>query len=304
MSHAIVPCRKSDDIEVVRALITHPSLLGEFGMLALPGMLEDSWEDPYADFELRWLALVDGVPAGTLFTLVLPSTDHAWAMIRLGVTEPYQRRGLGTALLDACLARLTEQKAARRLTEFCLGAWIPSASATGFAARHGFAHARFFWKMARARGNPPAVAWPPGIETRVFDGSERALRDFTDAYNASFAEHYHYVAVDLEHARAFTRRSDFRAAGLMLAYRDGRCVGYSRNAIRGREGEIALLGVVSEARGIGLGRSLLRWGAAWLEAQECEPIELLVDGENETALALYRSEAFEVVRTREFWSRA
>jgi len=303
MKDSIVPCR-TQDIEVVRGLISHPSLIGEFGMLALPGMLEDSWEDPYADFALRWLALADGIPVGYLFTLVLPSTGSSWALIRVGVIEPHRRRGIGTALFDTCIARLAEQKAERRLNETCLSAWIPSPSAAGFAVRHGFAHARFFWKMARARGNPPTAVWPPGIETRIFDGSEAALRDFTDAYNASFAEHYHYVAIDIDHAREFTRLRVFRAAGLVLAYRDGRCVGYCRNAIRGREGEIALLGVVPEARGIGLGRALLRWGAAWLEAQDCEPIELFVDGENENALALYRSEAFEVVRTREFWSRA
>src|SRR3989442_12362682 len=125
MPHSIVPCRK-EDLEVVRGLITHPSLRGEFATLALPGVLEDSWGDPYADFELRWLARVDGAPAGYLFTLVLPSTTGAWAMIRPAVIGPHRRQGLGTALLSTCLARLEEQKAARRLTESCLSAWIPS----------------------------------------------------------------------------------------------------------------------------------------------------------------------------------
>src|SRR6266705_6290838 len=68
MPVSVVPCGK-DDIEVVRALISHPSLQGEYAMLVHPGVLEDSWGDPYADFELRWLALVDGAPAGYLFTL-------------------------------------------------------------------------------------------------------------------------------------------------------------------------------------------------------------------------------------------
>ena len=84
MPVSIVPCGK-DDIEVVRALISHPSLQGEYAMLVHPGVLEDSWGDPYADFELRWLALVDGAPAGYLFTLILPSTTGAWAMIRPAV---------------------------------------------------------------------------------------------------------------------------------------------------------------------------------------------------------------------------
>ena len=303
MSTTIVPCRK-EDLERVRGLITHPSLEGEFATLALPGVLEDSFEDPYADLALRALALVDGALVGYAFTLVLPSSPKAWAMFRIGVIEPHRRRGVGSALLATCLARLEEHREGPPVNDRCLSAWVPNESATAFAARHGFAHTRFFWKMARARGNPPAVTWPAGIEPRTFDGSEAALRDFNDAYNTSFAEHWHYVASDLDHARAVTRLRSFRPEGLMLAYRGGRCVGYCRNAIRGREGEIALLGVVPEARGIGLGRALLRWGAAWLEAQDCAPIELMVDGENETALGLYRSESFEVARTREFWSRA
>jgi len=303
MSFTIEPCR-GDEIEVVRGLITHPSLQGEFSMLALPGVLEDSWVDPFADSELRWLARVDGVPVGTLFTLVLPGAEHAWAMLRLGVLGPYRRSGIGSALLRTALDRLEEQKAARNLNEYCLSAWTPSESAAGFAARHGFAYARTFWKMVRALGNPPVPSWPAGIEPRVFDGSEGAMRDFNDAYNVSFAQHYHYVASTLEHTRALMRQRSFRPEGLLLAYRDGRCVGFSRNAIRGREGEVALLGVVPEARGIGLGRALLRWGVAWLERMACTSIELGVDGENAGALALYRSESFEIARTRAFWSRA
>lgn len=303
MSHSIVPCRK-EDIEVVRGLITHPTLLDEFSLLATPGTLEDSWVDPFGDFELRWLAQVDGVPVGYLFTLVLPSTAHAWVMIRLGVLGPHRRRGIGTALLETCLARLAEQRERRNIGELCMSAWVPNESAAGFAAHHGFEYARTFWKMTRALGNPPVAAWPAGIEPRLFDGSDEALRVYTDTYNDSFAQHYHYVASTIEHTRELARMRSFRPDGLMLAYRDGRCVGYCRNAIRGREGEVALLGVVRRARGIGLGRALLRWGVAWLERMECTSVELGVDGENESAIALYRSEKFEISRTREFWSRS
>ena len=103
--------------------------------------------------------------------------------------------------------------------------------------------------------------------------------------------------------RSIVRQRAFQPDGLVLAYRDGRCVGYGRNTILARHGEIALLGVVPEARGIGLGRALLRWGTAWLDRAGSDTIELRVDGENDGALALYRSEGFEVVRTRGIWSR-
>jgi ribosomal protein S18 acetylase RimI-like enzyme len=80
-------------------------------------------------------------------------------------------------------------------------------------------------------------------------------------------------------------------------------VGYCRNARFGEAGEVALIGVVPEARGIGLGRALLRWGVQWLASQGVEPLYLMVDGENEGALRLYRSEGFGVARTRIHWSR-
>jgi mycothiol synthase len=305
MEISIVPCRK-DDLEVVRSLLTHPSLQGEYWWLTMPDRLEDSWEDPYHDFELRWLARADGVPVGCLYTVVLPASPSSWALIRPAVLEPWRRRGIGTALLETCIARLGEQREARRLNELCLSAWLPNEGATGFVARHGFAHARSFWMMEYRgpRGAAGAAPeFPPGIELRIFDGSEAALEDWNVAYNASFAEHYHFVASSMERARAFVRERAFQPDGLVMAYRDGRCVGYCRNTAIARHGEVALLGVVPEARGIGLGRALLRWSSAWLDRAGSDSIELMVDGENESALALYRSEGFEVVRTRGIWSR-
>ena len=300
MSRSIVPCR-AQDLEVVRGLISDSSLADEFWTLLLPGTFEDLWRDPFADADLRWLALEAGVPVGFLFTLVLPGARHHWATLRLGVLGSHRRRGIGSELLSVARAELAAKPSVR---ELCLSAWAPCEGAAGFAAHHGFAHARTYWKMSRPLGNPPVPVWPAGIETRVYDGSDQALRDFHEAYSTSFAEHYHYVASTLEHARASTRQSSFRPDGLLLAYRDGRCVGYSRNAIRGHEGEVALIGVVREARGIGLGRALLRWGAAWLEHAGCVSVELGVDGENDNATALYRSESFVVDRSREIWSRS
>ena len=156
--------------------------------------------------------------------------------------------------------------------------------------------------MERPGAACPEPEWPRGVSLRVYDGSEQALADWNSAYNASFAGHYRYVPATLELTRQHALSSHFLKDGLGLAYRDGRCVGLCRNEWMGNEGEIGVLGVVPEARGIGLGRALLRWGARYFIALGEKHVTLRVDGENESALGLYRSEGFEVVRTRDLWA--
>ena len=129
------------------------------------------------------------------------------------------------------------------------------------------------------------------------------LRDWTDAYNDSFARHYRFVRSGVDIARALVAEPGFRADGLGLAYRGGACVGFCRNTLHAARGEVATVGVVRAARGIGAGRALLRWGVRWLEAAAPLPVTLLVDGANEGALGLYRSEGFAVTRTRRIWAR-
>jgi ribosomal protein S18 acetylase RimI-like enzyme len=49
---------------------------------------------------------------------------------------------------------------------------------------------------------------------------------------------------------------------------------------------------------------MLRWAIGYFAARDYDRIALLVDGDNETALSLYRAEDFEVERTRRTWERA
>ncbi len=294
-----------EDIELLRALVSHPSLADEFRWLVPPGGLEDHFSDPYSGPELRHLARVDGEPVGFAFAFVPPTANGSFAMIRIGVLETHRRRGLGTRLLEATVAALAPLRASRGLNELCLSAQTPNPAVEAFAMRLGFPYVRTFWKMVRPLdpAHPPVPAWPPGIEVRVFDGGEPAIRDWTDAYNDAFAEQFHFVRASLDHTRAISRLVQFRADGLVLAHRGGTCVGFCRNSVRGRAGEIAVLGTVRAARRIGLGRALLRWSVAWLERQDVASIELGVDGENESALRLYRDERFAVDRTRGFWAK-
>ncbi len=289
------------DLEPLRSLVGDPSLAPQFEILQGPHALEGALADPYHDPRLHWLGFVDGALAGFCAVYRLTGFEGRWAMTRLGVREPFRRRGLASALIEASATRLPERWPGCH--ELCLGAWLPSAEAASFAARHGFRHARYYWLMECPNDRPVEIHWPAGIETRVFDGSLHAFEDWNDAYNASFAEHYHGVRGTVADTRALMARPDVRADSCLLAYRGDRCVGFCRNDLYPARGEVAILGTVPEARGIGLGRALLRWGVQWLQRAGAPRITLIVDGENESALRLYRSEGFETVRTREIWSR-
>jgi mycothiol synthase len=302
MGIAVVPCGP-ERLPDLRALARDSSLAHEFANLQSDAGFDDIMADPMLPPELRWIATVDGAPAGFAFSFLAPTHGGSFAMVRMGVVERHRRRGVATALLQAAAARLMAIRDAHGLQELNLSAWEPNPAAESFAARHGFRHARHFWRMERPLGPVGRPEWPPGVLVRTFDGSERALRDFNDAYNRAFDSHYHYVRSSLEDTRVVTSQRHFRPDGLALAYRDEACVGFCRNARYGDPGEVALIGTVPEARGIGLGRALLRWGVAWLQGDFARPVYLMVDGENESALRLYRSEGFQIALTRVHWSR-
>lgn len=303
MLHTIRPWVDAD-LEMLRALIESPEIADQFDIFTGPGTLERRLADPHLRRDCLRLAFVDGEPAGFGLCFVLPSAHGDWAMLRVGVRERFRRRGIGRHLADAIADAIRRQPDLPNLVELSSSAWSPSAEAEGLAAALGYRHDRWFWLMERPRGDAPEPVWPPGTRTRVFDGGAAALAGWHRAYNDSFAEHYHYVPNSLDDARAIAAEPGFLADGVLLAYRDDRCVGFCRCELHEKRGEIGTIGVTREARGIGLGRALLRWGVRWLEGATALPITLTVDGENENALGLYRSEGFTVARTRRVWVKS
>ena len=291
------------DREVLLALVRDPALEREFDSLADPEYLDHKLADSYCDRDATLIARVAGEPLGFSLVYLLPRAEGgAWAAVRVGVAGRHQRQGIGTALLVAARRALEARAIPGGLQEIIMSAWRPNPAAEAFAARHGFRAARQFWKMERPTAGCPEPAWPRGVTMRVFDGGEPAIADWNAAYNASFARHYRYVPSSLQHARELASSPHFLRDGLALAYRGGLCVGLCRNERVGDEGEIGVLGVVPEARGIGLGRALLRWGTRYFGARGEANVTLRVDGENESALALYRGEGFAVTRTRDLWA--
>lgn len=291
------------DRERLRELLHEPEIAPHFDKFLGPEGLEHKLHDRRLVQEGMRIAEVDGAIAGFGVPWVLPQAGDVWTMLRVGVRERFRRRGIGTRLAESLLEFVRGRAAGAGRLEVAGSAWLPNEASERLAARLGFAHERWFWLMERPRGGAPAPEWPAGIEVRMFDGGDAMLEDWRVAYNDSFARHYRFVFATPENTRAIAEDPAFLADGLALAYRGGRCVGFCRNERHATRGEIGVLGTTHGARGIGLGRALLRWGVRWLEANVEGPVTLLVDGENEGALSLYRSEGFEVARTRRIWGR-
>jgi mycothiol synthase len=289
------------DLPALTALIHHASLADDLEALQGPHAVEAWLADPFNDLALLELAFENGEPAAFAGVLALRGLRGGFALVRLGVLDRFRRRGLGSHLLRRALEGIDRRHP--DVIEVFGTFWSPNATAAAFAAAHGHRHVRNFWLMERPRGAIAEPQWPPGIRLESHDGSERQYGDLAMAYNDSFAHHYHFATASPAEMRAFYERPGERTDGLVLAYRGHSCVGFCRSELHAARGEVAVLGTTHAARGIGLGRALLRWGVQWLERENPGHVTLVVDGENENALQLYRSEGFDVARTRVTWAR-
>jgi len=291
------------DHDALSALINDAAIVDQFEKIAGPTGVRDLLSEPVTHPEGILLARLDGVPVGFSIAYVLPQSSGGFGMQRVGVLESYRRQGIGLALLRASERFLASQQKVEALDEAGLSAWLPNDGGEALAARAGYVHQRYYWLMERPRTTGPAPAWPADITLEVFDFSDRHHIGWIDAYNDSFAHHHLFLPSTHERGYALTKREKFRGDGLLLAFRGETCVGFCRCELYPTRGEIGTLGTIEAARGIGLGRALLRWGVNWLLANSEQAITLLVDGENEGALQLYHQEGFTVSRTRRIWAR-
>lgn len=291
------------DHDVLHGLVNDAAIVDQFEKIAGPEGIRDLLSEPVTHAEGILIARLDGVPVGFSVAYVLPQATGGFGMQRVGVLEPFRRRGIGMALLRASEAFLQRQHHLSALDQAGLSAWLPNEAGEALAARAGYRHQRFYWLMQRERTAVPEPVWPNDVTLEIFDRSERHHRGWIEAYNESFAEHHLFVPSTVERGYELAARAKFRADGLALAFRDGACVGFCRNELYPSRGEIGVLGTTHAARGIGLGRALLRWGLGWLLAHTDQPLTLLVDGDNDSALRLYEQEGFVVARTRRIWAR-
>ncbi len=291
------------DEPLLQALFDEPSIAYQYDHFTGPGGVERVFADPYIPREGMHVAFEADQMIGFAYCVLLPA-EPPWAMLRGAVHPSARRRGVGSALFETLERYVRTQSIQPGISELAIAGWEPLDAVRHMAESRGYTHERWLWLMERPRGMAvPEPTWPAGVSVRALDGSDAMLADWNDAYNQSFAEHYRYVPSPLEHVHELAAAPGFRPDGILLAYRDGQIAGFCRTEQHGDRGEIGTLGTSPGARGIGLGRALLRWGVDWLEHHTPGAITLMVDGNNEGALGLYRSEGFNVTRTRGLWKR-
>ena len=177
-------------------------------------------------------------------------------------------------------------------------------------AAAGFRSVRRFWRMSldltgRSTVEPTA---PSGVTVRAADGEPgRRLihvleRDsFSEHFGTGIPEEFDRWIEDME------ARPGHDPDRWWIASLDGEPVGFCildhSHAEFGHD-HVRLLGVVSRARGRGIGRWLLERAAAQAAARGQSALDLSVDGENTTgATALYESVGFVTQHVVDAWCR-
>lgn len=238
----------------------------------------------------RWhplLAEVDGEPTGYA-GIVLPDRPDGTAGSDLA---PDRRRTSQDATTRALFAALVE--VGRRGGSGRLRVWVRHATDDddSCARREGFGVERRLAVMGRGLAGVPEPDLPSGTTVRPFEpgDDDAAVVDvLREAYRGTPDGGWDRERFDERRAH------DWFDAGDLLVAQDGDGVaGLHWTKRRGDGvGEVYNLAVAGRARGSGLGRALLRAGLRQLAGRGCDEAILWVDGSNDPAVRLYRSEGF------------
>jgi mycothiol synthase len=262
--------------------------------LALGGLLEVACPlDPLGDARV---AEVGGRLVGTCWVRLVSSVtvfsaDGTEAYVEGRVDADHRGRGIGAALLGWTLGRARAAGARWAFTD------TDSSAGVALLTAQGFRPDRLVEVMVLE--DPSAVgppAWPAGTRLERRGRGEALVDAVVAACDGAFA--------DLEGYRGATRPVVARVLAdessdpslCLLAWRGGEVVGlcYCRLERSGDAlgGWVEDLGVAPAARGIGLGRALLRQGVAELAARGAASVLLGVDARNEVAKGLYLATGF------------
>ncbi|MFS0886863.1 mycothiol synthase [Aeromicrobium sp. 179-A 4D2 NHS] len=231
--------------------------------------------------EATTIALRDGSPLRLeRYDEVVGAVAVGDAPVELVVHPRYRRQGRGRALVDDLVERGE--------TRFWAHGDLPGAQA--LAASAGLEPVRTLLVLSTTDDGVDEPRIPEGVTIRHFDEEDA---DAVVAVNGrAFASHPEQGAMD--RADFDRRRAEdwFDPAGLFVAERDGRVIGFHWTKVEDGVGEVYVVGVDPDAHGSGLGTALTAIGLRHLWAAGVGEIELYVEGDNAPALAVYRRLGF------------
>lgn len=206
-------------------------------------------------------------------------------------------RGQGHA--RALTQKLLEHSADGRLRLWAHG---NHPAAGKLASSMGFKRIRALWQMRRSLYAPlPTPELPADVDVRTFvpDQDEQAL---VDVNARAFTEHPEQGGFTANDLRLREHESWFDPQGFFLAERDGRLLGFHWTKVHGGDGpnghghepigEVYVVGVDPDGRGLGLGRALTLVGLRHLRVRGLTQAMLYVEEDNQPAIRLYESLGF------------
>ena len=272
----------------------------------VPSTVEETrrWDQsPQEPHRHRFIASLDGVPAGVTFAYVDPHrADGKGMMSGPHVPPEFRRRGVGTALARAVLADLAQRgRTAAEAHE------RDRADINGFLASLGFKPIRRFSEMERSLADVPhGIGESADAEVAVVEPTPETLRTIIAIENEAFKEHFNYRPFTLPEFEFAVRASAeegivtqislARIGGTPVAYL---WYGYDPKEIahlKKNRGGLWDIGVLKPWRSRGIAKALMLAAMKHLKEYGMDEVRLYVDDTNVTgAHHLYERLGFALV---------
>lgn len=227
---------------------------------------------------------------------VFSEHDHGAALasedapVEIAVHPDHRRGGIGGALLDRLIDGGEES--------FWSHGDLPAARA--LATSRDLHVARTLLVLRLSMTSAPEVPDLDGVSLRSFE--EEDADAIVEINARAFASHPEQGAMDRADFDRRRAQSWFDPAGLFVAEREGRIVGFHWTKVEEGVGEVYVVGVDPDAHGGGLGTALTARGLRHLWDGGLRTVDLYVEGDNAPALAVYHRLGFDEHARDVLWS--